>query len=80
MELWTNTSYPEKHQATQLKILGIYDSNGTAISGTSGPNSGRSVSVTFRPVSTGRYHFSVGSEGDDRTGVYSISVTGRVTE
>ena len=31
----TDTSYPERHQATELKILGIYDSNVDEIKGTS---------------------------------------------
>ena len=80
VELWADAAYPEKHKSTQLKILGIHDSNGREISGTSSPDSGRHVSVTFRPVSTGQYYISVGSAGSDRTGVYSIRVTGRVTE
>ena len=74
VELWTPTGEPEKHQATQLKILGIYDSNGTLINGTASPGSGRRVSITFQPSSSGRYYISVGSDGADRTGLYRISV------
>ena len=77
IELWTDTSYPVEHQATQLKIMGIYDSSGDAINGTASPGSGRRVTVTFRPENTGTSYISVGSAGDDRTGVYDIRVTAR---
>ena len=75
VELYTRTKQPETHQATQLKILGIHDMNGTVINGTASSGSGKSVSVVFRPDSTDRYYISVGSEGEDRTGTYHISVT-----
>ena len=80
VELWTSTGYPEEHQATQLKVLGIYDMNGTSIDGTASSSSGKSVSMVFRPDSTGRYYISVGSEGDDRTGVYDIRVVAEPAE
>ena len=76
VEVWTGTSYPEKHQATDLKILGIHEESGVLIGGTTSPTSGKSVSVDFQPTTTGRYHISVGSEGNDHTGVYQIRVTG----
>ncbi len=77
MELWTPTSVAVEHQARNLKILGIYDSNGVKIAGTSSSTSGRRVSVVFRPDTTGRYYLAVGSEGADRTGLYSVSAIGR---
>ena len=80
VELWTDSTYPLEHQATQLKVLGIYDSNGDLVDGTASPGSGRSVSVTFRPESSGRYYISVGSAGNDRTGVYEIRVVGKQIE
>ena len=78
-DLWANASHPEEHQATQLKILGIYDMNGTVIDGTASSGSGKSVSVVFRPDSTGRYYISAGSAGDDHTGTYGISATKAAT-
>ena len=81
VEVWTPTSYPEEHQATQLKILGIYDESGNEIEGTASSISGETVTVDFQPTTTGRYYLSVGSEGledSDHTGVYRIKVTGRL--
>ena len=66
-----------KHQATRLKILAVYDSNGMVVPGTSGNGSGKSVSVTFEPDNTEIFYVSVGSDPSDRTGVYWITVTGR---
>ena len=80
VDLWTDTSFPEEHQATQLKILGVYDGNGDLVDGTASPGSGRKVSVTFRPTSTGAYYVSVGSEGTDRTGVFDIRVTATLAD
>ncbi len=80
MELWTPTSVAVEHQARNLKILGIYDSNGVKIAGTSSSTSGRRVSVVFQPDTTGRYYVAVGSEGADRTGLYSVSAIGRPAE
>ena len=80
MKLWTPTSVAVEHQATNLKILGIYDSDGVKIAGTSSSTSGRRVSVFFRPDTTGRYYFAVGSEGADRTGMYDVSAIGRLAE
>lgn len=79
-ELWTSTAHLERHQATQFKVLGIYDSSGTAIDGTSSSGGGMRVSVFFSPDSTGRFHISVGSEGDDRAGVDDIRVIGWLVE
>ena len=80
VDLWADTNHPEEHQATQLKLLGIYDRNGIVIDGTASSISGKSVSVVFEPPTTGSYYISVGSEGDDHTGVYGIRVTGRPEE
>ena len=75
VNLWTPTSLPEEHQATQLKILGIYDSDGMMVEGTASSDNGKSVSTVFRPTITGEYFIAVGSEGTDRKGVYMISGT-----
>ena len=77
VEVHTETNQPERHQATQLKILGIYNRNGMAINGTASSGSGKSVSVVFRPNRKGRYYIAVGSEGEDRTGTYYISAAKR---
>ena len=37
----TTDDLPVRHQATRLRTLGIYDSNGTAVPGTSGSGSGK---------------------------------------
>ena len=77
VSLWTPTSIDVEHQATQLKILGLHDHAGTFIAGTASSDAGVSVSVTFQIGSTGRYYIAVGSQGDDQTGVYSVSVAAR---
>ncbi len=75
VEVWANPYVSEEHQATKLKILGIYDSSGTAIGGTASSGGRIRASVDFQPNSTGRYYIAVGSQGQDRTGLYRISVT-----
>ena len=75
VEVWANPYVSEEHQATKLKILGIYDSSGTAIGGTASSGGRKRASVDFQPNSTGRYYIAVGSQGQDRTGLYRISVT-----
>ena len=40
VDLWADTNHPEEHQATQLKLLGIYDRNGIVIDGTASSISG----------------------------------------
>ena len=76
VRLRTKTNLPERLQATGLKILGIYDSNGNPISGTASAGAaGKKVFVTdWTAPSTGRFHIAVGSEGNDRTGMYWLSV------
>ena len=64
---------PEKHRATQVKIVGIYDSNGDLIAGTSS-GSGSSVTVVYQPASTGLYYVAVGYDGQD--GLFDIDVDG----
>ena len=66
-----------KHQATRLKILALYDSNGVEVPGTSGTGIGKRVSVTFQPDNTGLFYVSVGSDPSDRTGVYQITISAR---
>ena len=76
VRLRTKTSLPERLQATQLKILGMKDANGNNISGTeSAGAAGKKVFLTdFEAPSTGRFHIAVGSEGNDRTGTYWLSI------
>ena len=76
VRLRTKTSLPERLQATGLKILGIRDENGNEISGTaSAGTAGKKVFVTdWTAPNTGRFHIAVGSEGNDRTGMYWLSI------
>ena len=76
VRLRTKTSLPERLQATQLKILGMKDANGNNISGTSSAGAaGKKVFLTdFEAPSTGRFHIAVGSEGNNRTGTYWLSI------
>ena len=76
IELWTEDRFAPEYQAKDLKILGIYDTNGDLIPGTAS-NSGKKVSITFEPGANGKYYIAVGSGGSDRTGVYQISSEGR---
>ena len=79
VELWSRPDYPEEHRAKKLKILGIYDSDGTEIADTASSNSGKRVSVVFRPESTGLYYIAAGSNGIQTTGLYRFSATERET-
>ena len=81
VRLRTKNSLPERLQATGLKILGIYDSDGNAIGGTASAGAaGKKVFVTgWTAPSTGRFHIAVGSEGADRTGTYWLSITKKAT-
>ena len=76
VRLRTKNSLPERLQATGLKILGIYDSDGNAISGTASAGAaGKKVFLTDWPApSTGRFYIAVGTEGNDRTGTYWLSI------
>ena len=76
VRLRTKNSLPERLQATGLKILGIRDENGNEISGTASAGAaGKKVFVTdWTAPSTGRFHIAVGSEGNDRTGMYWLSI------
>ncbi|MCY4529318.1 MAG: hypothetical protein OXD46_09870 [Chloroflexi bacterium] len=79
-ELWAFEGYPERHQATDLKIVGIHDTNGDLIPGTPGTTSGKKETVTFVPDTDGEYHVAVGSGEEDRTSLYKISFEGRRLE
>ena len=81
VRLKTKNSLPERLQATQLKILGMKNANGNAISGTASAGAaGKKVFVTdWTAPSTGRFYIAVGSEGNDRTGTYWLSITKKVT-
>ena len=76
IELWTHDHYAAEYQATDLKILGIYDADGVQIPNTSSADSGRKVTLTYEPDADGVYYVAVGSGELDRTGGYSISVEG----
>ena len=73
LEAWAPSDVPVLHQATQLKILGIRDSNGDLVPGTSS-GTGNRVSVVFEPQAAGTYYLAVGSGAGDRTGAYMLSV------
>ena len=75
LEVWTPDELPAKHQATRLKILGIFDSNGIEVPVTSISGSEKRVSVTFQPYNTEVFYVSVGSDSSDRTGVYRIGIS-----
>ena len=70
------TACPRRLQATDLKILGMKDANGNPISGTASAGAaGKKVFLTdWTAPSTGRFHIAVGSEGNDRTGIYWLSI------
>ena len=82
VRLRTKNSLPERLQATGLKILGIRDENGNEISGTASAGAaGKKVFVTdWTAPSTGRFHIAVGSEGNDRTGMYWLSIIKEIPE
>ena len=63
------TILPERLQASELKTLGIHDSNGNTISGTAtAGTAGTTVFLTdWTAPSTGRFYIAVGSSG---TGTY----------
>ena len=73
IEAWADTDYATQHQARDLKILGIHDSDGNVIDGTAS-GSGQRVSVDFTPPTTGAYYVAVGSGTSDRTGAYRIGL------
>ena len=82
VRLRTKNSLPERLQATGLKILGMRDANGSTISNTASAGAtGKKVFLTdFEAPSTGRFHIAVGSEGNDRTGMYWLSIYKEIPE
>ena len=82
VRLRTKTNLPERLQATGLKVLGMRDANGNAINGTASAGSaGKKVFLTdWTAPSTGRFHIAVGSEGNDRTGMYWLSIFKEIPE
>ena len=79
VRLRTKTGLPERLQATQLKILGIYDADGNAVTNSPSSGVGKKVFITnWRAPNTGRYYIAVGSAGTDRTGTYWISITKKI--
>ena len=80
IELWAIEEYAVRHQATDLKILGIHDMNGDLILGTPGTTSGMMVTVMFEPTADGEYYVAVGSGEEDRTGLYKTSTQARRLE
>ena len=65
-----------------MKILGMKDANGNAIAGTASTGSvGTTVFLTnFEAPRTGRFYIAVGSEGNDRTGTYWLSIFKQIPE
>ena len=79
VRLRTKNSLPERLQATQLKILGIYDSDGSLLTKSPSSGVGQKVFINdWQAPSTGRYYIAVGSDGTDRTGTYWISITKKI--
>ena len=76
IKAWAPEGFPSEHQATDLKIAGVYDSSGNLISGTASSTSGKKVTITFEPAADGEYYIAVGSGNRDRTGVYKLSIEG----
>ena len=76
VRLRDKTTCPRGCRPPKLKILGIKDADGNAISGTaSAEAAGKKVYVTdLDSPSTGRFYIAVGSEGNDRTGTYWLSI------
>ena len=70
IEVWTPDETPTKHQATQLRIPGLFDQDSMEVVGPTA--AGKRVSVTFQPEENGMYYISVGSVSSDRTGFYLI--------
>ena len=73
IEAWAPDGFPSEHQATDLKIAGVYDSGANLISGTAS-STGKSVNLTFEPAADGDYYVAVSSGSGDRTGVYKIKI------
>ena len=71
---WAADDFPSSDQVTDLKIVGVYDSAGSLISGTTSTSTGERVSISFKPVSDGTYYIAVGSGSGDRTGVYKLKI------
>ena len=81
VRLRTKNSLPERLQATGLKILGIYDANGNPATNSPSSAVGKNVTVTdWEAPSDGRFHIAVGSEGNDRTGTYWLSIYKEIPE
>ena len=82
VRLRTKNNLPERLQATGLKILGMKDANGNAINGTASAGAaGKKVFLTdWTAPSTGRFYIAVGSEGNDRTGIYWLSIFKEIPE
>ena len=75
VRLRTKNSLPERLQATGLKILGIYDTNGNPATNSPSSGVGKNVTVTdWEAPSAGRFYLAVGTEGADRTGTYWLSI------
>ena len=70
---WGPDGFSSRDQATDLKIIGVYDSGGNLISDTT-TSTGKRVSIRFEPDSDGTYYIAVGSGSRDRTGVYKVKI------
>ena len=71
---WAADDFPSEEQATDLKIVGIYNETGTLITGTASTVTGKRVTINFEPEDDGTYYVAVGSGSGDRTGVYKLKI------
>ena len=74
IKTWAPDRFSTEDQATDLKIVGVYDSEGNLITGTASSSSGKRVNIRFQPDSDGMYFAAVSSGSSDRTGVYRIKI------
>ena len=64
----------ERHWLNRPRIAGVHDANGAVIQDTASAGQGMEVSVDFTPPAAGTYYIAVGSNSDDRTGLFQLCV------
>ena len=74
VEAWAAEGYLQRDQATDLRIVGVYDPDGDLMEGTAGTETGEHVSVTFTAPQSGTHHLAFGSGSSDRTGMYDYHI------
>ena len=72
LELLENRAGPGRFDV--YEYIGVYDSGGNLISGTTSASTGKRISVSFEPVSNGTYYIAVGSGSRARLGVYKLKI------